>query len=176
VDEAGLERAGGGHRPQHGRDLHEVGPGPGHEVDESHSARPRQHLDVALQRGAQPVALHDLVDPPGGHTDPLRQARASLLDLEDVYFVEIPWLADPDGAAFAGISRRDYPNAAFERLYALGIDAFRVAQAFARDVPPERLELDGATGHLSLDASHQFVREAMLMQFRGGLIVPAGGR
>jgi outer membrane PBP1 activator LpoA protein len=43
-------------------------------------------------------------------------------------------------------------------------------------VPPERLELDGATGHLSLDASHQFVREAMLMQFRGGQIVPAGAR
>jgi outer membrane PBP1 activator LpoA protein len=105
-----------------------------------------------------------------------RQARETLLDLEDVYFVEIPWLADPAGAAFAGISRRDYPNAAFERLYALGIDAFRVAQAFARDVPPERLELDGATGHLSLDASHQFVREAMLMQFRGGQIVPAGVR
>jgi outer membrane PBP1 activator LpoA protein len=105
-----------------------------------------------------------------------RQARESLLDLEDVCFVEIPWLADPGAAAFNGIARRAYPNAAFERLYALGIDAFRVAQAFARDSAPERLELDGATGRLSLDASHQFVREAMLMKFRGGHIVPAGGR
>jgi outer membrane PBP1 activator LpoA protein len=105
-----------------------------------------------------------------------RQTRERLLDLEDVYFVEIPWLADPGAAAFAAIPRRSYSNAAFERLYALGLDAFRVAQAFARDTPPERLELDGATGRLSLDASHQFAREAMLMQFRGGQVVPAGGR
>jgi outer membrane PBP1 activator LpoA protein len=104
-----------------------------------------------------------------------RQARASLLDLEDVYFVEIPWLADPGAAAFTGIARRDYPNAAFDRLYALGIDAFRVAQVLAEGAP-DRLELDGATGRLSLDAGHQFVREGRLMVFRSGQVVSADSR
>ena len=61
-------------------------------------------------------------------------------------------------APYAGLKHPDYPNTALDRLYALGIDAFRVAQAFA-DGPPEQLEFDGATGRLSLDAGRQFVRE-----------------
>jgi len=101
-----------------------------------------------------------------------RQPREALRDLDDVRFVEIPWLADPSAAAFARIARREYSNAALDRLYALGVDAFRVAQAFA-DGAPEKLEFDGATGHLTLDRSHQFVREAVLLQFRAGQIVPA---
>ena len=51
------------------------------------------------------------------------------------------------------------------------MDAFRVAQAFA-DGSPAKLEFDGATGHLSLDETRQFVREGRLMQFRAGRIVP----
>ena len=50
----------------------------------------------------------------------------------DVRFVEIPWLADPDAARVREDRRgRALPNAALDRLYALGIDAFRVAQALA---------------------------------------------
>ena len=105
-----------------------------------------------------------------------RQQRGELLDLDNVYFVEIPWLADPAAATFTRIARREYPSATLDRLYALGIDAFRVAQAFADGTPPEKLEFDGATGHLTLDASRQFVRQATLLQFRAGQIVPAGSR
>jgi hypothetical protein len=102
-----------------------------------------------------------------------RQPRELIRDLDDVWFVDIPWLADPDARGFANIPRPELPNAALDRLYALGIDAFGVARAFA-DGPPDRLEFDGATGHLSLDASRQFVREGRLLQFRAGQIVPAG--
>jgi hypothetical protein len=105
-----------------------------------------------------------------------RQAPGDLLDLDNVLFVEIPWLAEPGAATFNGIARREYPSAAFDRLYALGLDAFRVAQAFADGAPPEKLEFDGATGHLTLEPSRQFMREATLLQFRGGQIVPAGSR
>ncbi len=103
------------------------------------------------------------------------QPREALRDLDDLRFVEIPWLVEPDAAGFAGLKRPDYTSTALERLYALGIDAFRIAQAFA-DGPPATLELDGATGHLSLDASRQFVREGRLMMFRSGEIVAAGTR
>jgi outer membrane PBP1 activator LpoA protein len=96
-------------------------------------------------------------------------------DLDDVRFVDIPWLVDPDAAAFAGLKRPDYPNAALDRLYALGIDAFRIAQAFAEGAPG-KLDFDGATGRLSLDATRQFTREGRLMLFRSGQIVPAGTR
>jgi hypothetical protein len=104
-----------------------------------------------------------------------RQPREALRDLDDVVFVDIPWLVDPDAAGVAGLKHPDFPNAALARLYALGIDAFRVAQAFANG-PPEKFEMDGATGRLSLDANRQFVREGRLLQFRAGEIVPAGGR
>jgi hypothetical protein len=105
-----------------------------------------------------------------------RQAPAELLELDNVVFVELPWLADPGAATFSRIARREYPSAAYDRLFALGVDAFRVAQAFTAGTPPEKLEFDGATGHVTLDPSRQFVREATLLQFRAGQIVPAGSR
>jgi len=104
-----------------------------------------------------------------------RQPPEALRDLDDVRFVDIPWLVDADAAGFVNIKRPDYPNTALDRLYALGVDAFRVAQAFA-DGLPAKLEFDGATGHLSLDPTRQFVREGRLMQFRAGRIVPVGAR
>ncbi len=104
-----------------------------------------------------------------------RQSPQALHDLDDVRFVEIPWLVVPDAPAFAQLKRPDYPNITLDRLYALGIDAFQVAQAFADGVPA-KLAFDGATGHLSLDSTRQFVREGRLMQFRAGRIVPTGAR
>jgi outer membrane PBP1 activator LpoA protein len=99
------------------------------------------------------------------------QPQETLRDLDDVRFVEVPWLADPALPIFAGIERPDYADTMFDRLYALGIDAFRVAQAFA-DGAPTRLQFDGATGHVVLDSSQQFIRQGTLLQFRDGEIVP----
>ncbi len=100
-----------------------------------------------------------------------RRPPAALRDLDDVRFVDMPWLVDADAAAFADLKRADYPDAALDRLYALGIDAFRVAQTFAEGMP-EKFEFDGATGHVALDATRQFVREGRLMYFQAGRIVP----
>ena len=100
------------------------------------------------------------------------QPRETLRELEDVHFVDIPWLATPE--EFARIARPALSSATLERLYALGIDAFRAAQLLA-DGRIDRMEFDGATGHLTLDATRQFVREARALQFKGGQAVPAGG-
>ena len=104
-----------------------------------------------------------------------RQPPEALRDLDEVRFVDVPWLVDADAVAFAALKRPDYPNTTLDRLHALGVDAFHVAQVFAAG-PPAKLEFDGATGHLSLDASRQFVREGRMMQFRAGRIVPVGAR
>jgi outer membrane PBP1 activator LpoA protein len=104
-----------------------------------------------------------------------RQPPDVLRDLDNIRFVEIPWLANADVGASPDAKRAEYPNPALERLYALGMDAFRVAQAFAAG-RPSQLEFDGATGHLSLESTRQFAREGKLMQFRGGRAVPAGAR
>jgi len=101
------------------------------------------------------------------------QPRETLRELEDVHFVDIPWLATPDAKEFARIARPALSSATLERLYALGIDAFRVAQLLTEG-RIDRMEFDGATGHLTLDATRQFVREARALQFKGGEAVPAG--
>jgi outer membrane PBP1 activator LpoA protein len=104
-----------------------------------------------------------------------RQPREVRRDLDDVFFVDIPWLADPEAATFASYARPQWPNPTLQRLYALGIDAFRIAQSL-EDGPVARLEFDGATGRLSLDASRQFVREGRVLQFRAGEIASVDGR
>jgi outer membrane PBP1 activator LpoA protein len=104
-----------------------------------------------------------------------RQSVEVSRDLDDVLFVDIPWIVAPDAALFAGMKRPDYRNATLERLYALGIDAFRVAQGLSEGAL-ERLDIDGATGRLSLDHARQIVREGRLMVFRSGQIVSADTR
>lgn len=92
-------------------------------------------------------------------------------DLDDIRIVDIPWIVVPDAPELAGLPRREIGGAALTRLYALGLDAFRVAQAFL-DGEPARLEFDGAIGHLILGETHSFQREGRLAVYRGGQLVP----
>ena len=56
-------------------------------------------------------------------------ARGAGVDLADVRFVDMPWLLQPDHPAVMVYPRPDCARADdLERFYALGIDAFRVAQ------------------------------------------------
>jgi outer membrane PBP1 activator LpoA protein len=100
-----------------------------------------------------------------------RPPQAVARDLDDVRVVEIPWLLTPNAVEFNGLPRREFDSAALERLYALGLDAFRVAASF-NDGPPSDFELDGATGHVSLAPGRQFVREGKLAVYRNGALVP----
>ena len=70
--------------------------------------------------------------------------------------------------------RRDYGSASLERLYALGLDAFRIAQALMYG-PPDQFVLEGATGHVTLAEGRQFVREGRLAVYRAGQLVPLDG-
>jgi outer membrane PBP1 activator LpoA protein len=56
-------------------------------------------------------------------------------------------------------------------LYALGLDAFRIAQSFTPD-PPQHLLFDGATGHIEQNDTRTFVREGQLAVYRDGRLVP----
>jgi uncharacterized protein len=95
-----------------------------------------------------------------------------LRDLEGVRYVEIPWLAEPESPAPAGPPRTRYESPLLERLYALGLDALALAQMFAEPAPPDRVELDGATGHLSLTPARTFARQGRLMVIRNGRAMP----
>lgn len=101
------------------------------------------------------------------HLDP-----AVLRDLEGVVFVDLPWIVTPDAPALARLPRRPMANLVLDRLYALGLDAYRVARAFVEAVP-ERLQFRGATGLLTLAEGRQFTREGVLAVIRGGQVVAA---
>ena len=75
-------------------------------------------------------------------------------DLEGVRFLDMPWLVQPDHPAVmiyprlgSGAQSNDH-----ERLYALGIDAYRVSQTLLDAPPPSVASVDGVTGRIDLSA------------------------
>ncbi|MGH6612492.1 MAG: penicillin-binding protein activator [Burkholderiaceae bacterium] len=105
--------------------------------------------------------------------DPAASPAASALafDLEGVRFVDMPWLLQPDHPAvmvYPQPGRRMTLDTA--RLYALGIDAYRVAQAWMKG--DLRFELDGVTGRLRMDRAQgpRVERVPMSAIYRNGTI------
>ena len=91
------------------------------------------------------------------------------LDLESVRFMEMPWFVQPDHPAVMAYAKPAEPMPIdYERLYALGIDAWRLAQLVAgADVPGNIPPLDGVTGRITLEG-HQFVRMLASGEMRDG--------
>jgi len=100
-----------------------------------------------------------------------RPTTAVARDLDGVRVVEIPWLLTPDAPEFAAFKRRDFDSDSLARLYALGLDAYRIAASFGNG-PPNRFELEGATGHVSLGPRHEFQRAGRIGVYRDGMLVP----
>ncbi len=95
-----------------------------------------------------------------------------LPELDGLRVLEMPWLIEPDNPAVMAYAKvpAGY-NVEMQRLYALGIDAFRVGrQLIAGDTA---FELDGVTGRLRYDrqASPRIERLAVPAEYRAG--VPA---
>ena len=103
-----------------------------------------------------------------------RETQAVTRDLDDLVLVEIPWIIAPDAAQFANLPKQEFASSALTRLYALGLDAYRVARAF-RAGPPERLMFEGATGRVTLVDGRQFAREGRFAAFRSGQLAPLDG-
>lgn len=86
-------------------------------------------------------------------------------ELNGVRFVDMPWLLQPDHTAVMVYARAQLANVEFERLYALGIDAFRLSLELMKGTRDPAL--DGVTGQIRLK-DQQFVRELTVAQFAGG--------
>ncbi len=88
-------------------------------------------------------------------------------ELAGVTFVDMPWLLEPNHAAVMIYPKaKPRGTADLERLYALGIDAWRVAQlllAGARDI-----RLDGVTGQLSLGPDGHIERKLVAGRYIEG--------
>jgi outer membrane PBP1 activator LpoA protein len=96
-------------------------------------------------------------------------AAARNLDMDGVRFVDMPWLLQPDHPAVMVYPRAEANYSLdMERLYALGIDACRLANELAAGRVRSGFSLDGVTGKVSLAPLRQFVRELPLAEFRDG--------
>lgn len=85
--------------------------------------------------------------------NPGREAGFPTQDLEGVRLLDLPWQVQRDHPAVMVYPRplqAGAGSADLSRLYALGIDAFRVAREIGRH-PVGRFQLDGVTGRLSVD-------------------------
>jgi len=102
----------------------------------------------------------------GGKTDQLEN-----IDLAGIRFVDMPWLLQPDHPAVTAYPRADFPGADLTRLYAFGIDAFRLARLLAEGQVRPGFTLDGVTGRISVKGSQAFERELTPAQFVQGEVV-----
>jgi len=111
------------------------------------NARDAAQMRALIPRGAQ-VFGTSLLNAGDPRTSP--DAATLAHDLDGVRFVDMPWLLEPD---HSGVMVYPRPAEALEvelaRLYAFGIDAYRIAVVWMKG--ERRFELDGVTGRLHID-------------------------
>jgi uncharacterized protein len=89
-------------------------------------------------------------------------------DLNGIRFIDVPWLLQPDHPAVMIYPRASTPlSADSERLYALGIDAYRLVQLLLANKIATALPLDGVSGNIQLHG-HVFTREPIPAVFQQG--------
>jgi hypothetical protein len=99
-----------------------------------------------------------------GRQDPLKDQ-----DLNGVFFSETPWLLEPAPplkSVFSGY--RDNINSRFGKLYALGIDAFRLTPYLAQLQSIPKSYLKGVTGRLSVNTHGEVSRLLNWVQIKKG--------
>lgn len=76
---------------------------------------------------------------------------AAAVELDGVRLLDMPWQLDPDHPVVMSYPRRSNSGgvADLDRLYALGIDAFRIARELALR-PGTPFQMDGVTGRVSV--------------------------
>jgi outer membrane PBP1 activator LpoA protein len=132
------------------------------------TARDAAQLRALIPRQAQifGTSLLYIGDP---RTSP--DAATLAYDLEGVRFVDMPWLLEPDHAGVMVYPAPANPlPTELVRLYALGIDAYRLAAVWMKG--ERRFDLDGVTGRLQVDRakSLRVERTPVLAIYRGGAV------
>lgn len=93
-------------------------------------------------------------------------------DLNNIQFLDMPWLLQPDHPAVMAYQRAEKPlSTDMERLYALGIDAFRLMALMFQTHSAHEITLDGVTGRIRFVPPNQFVREPVAAKFDKGKVL-----
>ena len=127
-------------------------------------------LDLARARIVRPFLGNALALYATSQVSAGRSGTLAARDLDQVRFVDMPWLLQADHPAVMIYPRPELGDLAeFDRLYALGIDAFRIGLELLRAGPEPGV--DGVTGRIRLTRDHQFVRELTTAQYVDGKTV-----
>jgi outer membrane PBP1 activator LpoA protein len=93
------------------------------------------------------------------------------VDLQGVRYVDMPWFVQPDHPAVMVYPQPRTPmSVEEERLYAFGIDAYRLAQQMLRS--DRKWPLDGVTGKITLEPGNFFARTLTPAEVDGGHVIP----
>lgn len=147
--------------------------------------------DMPVARFARPYLPQGLPVFATAQTFDPRADTVENLDLDSVKYPEIPWFVERDHSAVMVYPRpQEAMPTEYERLYALGIDAWRIIFALvssapsapaaekgvvsSKPLPTPRSNakqpfapIDGVTGRISLDGNH-FMRALPLVEMRDG--------
>jgi uncharacterized protein len=80
------------------------------------------------------------------------------LDLNGTRFSEMPWLVQADHPAVATYTRINGLSIDQQRMYALGIDAYRLATVLIKPRQYQTRSLDGVTGKLEIESDGSITR------------------
>jgi outer membrane PBP1 activator LpoA protein len=94
------------------------------------------------------------------------------LDLQGLRYLEMPWFIQPDHSAVMVYPQPATPMSVDqERLYAFGIDAYRLALHLLRG-EARKSPLDGVTGKITLGPGNAFERTLTPAEVDGGHVIP----
>ena len=128
-------------------------------------------LDQADARAVRPYVSGTLpVYATSMSVDPRSEPTVNV-DLQGVRYLEMPWFVQPDHPAVMVYPVPKGPlSVEQERLYALGIDAYRLALLILKGESPPAV-LDGVTGRIVLGPANAFMRSLTPAEVDGGRVV-----
>ena len=117
---------------------------------------------------------NDLATYASSHIHKPANSRQQNRDLDGIYWGDLPWFSQ--GGSTRQRLQREPSYASlrpYERLVALGVDAFNIYPYLSQLRVNPDLTLEAATGTLQLNDSQQLEREPLLMRFIDGNLVLA---
>ena len=100
------------------------------------------------------------------------QDRDQNRDLDGVVFCETPWMLGEKDAVLKNKIHEAWPStsARLGRLYALGVDSYRLLPRISQMAAMPSATVSGATGLLSVDEKGRVVRSLRWAEIRNGVV------
>lgn len=125
-----------------------------------------------LGRKVRPFIGNDLPVYATSQINPGPLPATAIADLAGVRFLDMPWVVNADDPYYALFARARTQSNDYERMFALGVDAWRIAAALIH-APGQSVSFDGLTGQLSQRTDGVIERRLLPERFGEGNAVPS---